>query len=198
MADDRGFQERVRQIGLRVQDLEGAGDPAVRAKAKELVQLLMEMHGSALERMLEVIFQSGETGARLINELGEDPEAGSLLILYGLHPDDLWTRVERKLAQVRPRLFKMGAEVKLIAVTGNDVRVSVHIEGHTCGSSAQNVKAALEEAVDEAAPDLTSLVIEGIQEASSSGFVAMNTLVGATTVVSAQGPIASSGAEGMD
>lgn len=178
MADGKDFRDRVQQIGERVQELDSIGDPAVRAKAKELVQLLMDMHGSALERMLEIIFQSTDAGSRVIDELGEDPLVGSLLILYGLHPEDVQTRVEKKFAQIRSRLFKMGAEVTSIAVNGSDVRVGVNIAGHTCGSTTQNVRAAVEDAIYEAAPDLTSLVVEGLQEPSPSGFVAMDSLMG--------------------
>ena len=135
MADDKDFRDRVRQLGERVEELESIGDPAVRAKAKELVQLLMEMHGSAVERMLEVIFHSSDAGAKVIDKLGEDPLVGSLLILYGLHPEDVQTRVEKKMKQVRSQLFKMGAEV-------------------------------------------TSLTVEGLEEPSPSGFVAMDSLIG--------------------
>lgn len=199
MADEKDFRQQVQRIGERVKELETIADPAVRASAKELVQLLMEMHGSALERMLEIIFQSGDAGARVIDELGEDPLVSSVLVLYGLHPDDMQTRVERKLGQIRSRLFKMGAEAKLIAVTGGDVCVRISLEGHACGSTAQNVKAAVEEAIYEVAPDLTSLAVEGLDEPSASGFVAMEALMAARIPAGTalrQG--ASRGGEGMD
>jgi hypothetical protein len=176
VANDKGFRDRVQQIGERVQELESIGDRALQSKAKELVQSLMELHGSAVERMLEVIFQSENAGARMIDELGEDPLVSSLLILYGLHPEDVQTRVEKKLTQLKSRLYKMGAEVTSIAVNDSEVRVRVNIEGHTCGSTSQNVRLVVEDAVYEAAPDLKSLVVEGLQEPSSSGFVAMDAL----------------------
>lgn len=179
MADEKGFQQRVQKIGELVHELEAIADPSVRSAAKDLVKLLMELHGSAVERMLEMIFQSGDAGARVIDELGEDPLVSSLLVLYGLHPEDFQSRVERKLVQIRSRLFKMGAEAKLVAVTGSDVRVRISLEGHACGSTAKNVKAAVEEAIYEAAPDLTSLVVEGLEEPLASGFVAMEALMGA-------------------
>jgi hypothetical protein len=198
VSDEKQFQQRVQKIGLRVQELEAIGDPAVRASAKDLVQLLMEMHGSGLERMLEIIFQSGDAGARMIDELGEDPVVSGLLILYGLHPDDLPTRVERRLAQIRSRLFKMGAEANLIAVEGSDIRVRVTIEGHACGSTSQNVKVLVEETVYEAAPDLTSLVMEGLEEPTTSGFVPMNALLGGVPSPASAGAGTPPTGEGMD
>ena len=163
MVDDKDFQKRVQKIGGLVHDLETIADPASRAAAKELVQLLMELHGTGLERILEIVFQSGDAGHRIIDDLGEDRLVSSLLILYGLHPDDLQTRVERKLAQIDSKLHKMGAEAKLVIVNGGDVRVQVRMEGHGCGSSTRTVQSAVEEAMYEAAPDLTSLTIEGLE-----------------------------------
>ncbi len=191
MADEKDFQQQVQRIGERVHELESIADPAVRSSAKELVQLLMEMHGTALERMLEIVFQSSDGGTRVIDELGKDPLVSSLLVLYGLHPEELQTRVERKLAEIRSRLYKMGAEATLLGVNGTEVRVRVSIEGHVCGSTTQNVKAAVEEAIYEAAPDLTSLVVEGLEEPAAAGFVTMDALLGASSVPTL-------GREGMD
>jgi Fe-S cluster biogenesis protein NfuA len=188
--DEKDFQQRVQKIGGLVHDLETIADPASRAAAKELVQLLMELHGTGLERILEVVFQSGDSGPRIIDELGEDRLVSSLLVLYGLHPDDLQTRVERKLAQIGSQLNKMGAEVKLISVNGGDVRVRVKVEGHGCGSTSRTVQAAVEEAIYEGAPDLTSLTVEGLESPAESGFVAVEKLLGTAPLVGSSLPSA--------
>ena len=181
MGVDKDFQKRVQKIGSLVQDLESIADPASRAAAKELVQSLMDLHGTGLERILEMVFESGESGPRIIDELGQDPLVSSLLILYGLHPDELQTRVERKLQQTASKLHKMGAEAKLVSINGGDVRVRVRIEGHACGSTSRTVQSTVEEAIYEAAPDLTSLVVEGLEEPADSGFIAVEKLIGAAT-----------------
>ena len=178
MDDQRDFQKQVQKIGELVHDLETIADPAARTAAKELVRLLMDLHGAGLERILEIVFQSTHTAAGVIDELGEDPLVSSLLVLYGLHPEDFETRVERKLAQIRSKLFKMGAEATLIAINGTEIRVCVHLEGHVCGSTGKTVKATLEEAMYEAAPDLTALIVDGLDEPAASGFVALGQLVG--------------------
>jgi hypothetical protein len=178
VVDDNDFQKRVQKIGGLVHDLEAIADPASRAAAKELVQLLMDLHGTGLERILEIVFQSTDSGAQIIDDLGRDSLVSSLLILYGLHPEELQTRLERKLEQIRSKLHKMGAEATLISVNGGDVRLRVTIGGHACGSTSQAVKVTVEEAVYEAAPDLTSLVVEGLEEPTPSGFVAVEKLLG--------------------
>ena len=165
MVDEKDFQQRVQKIGGLVHDLETIADPASRAAAKELVQLLMDLHGTGLERILDVVFQSGDPGPRIIDELGQDPLVSSLLVLYGLHPDELQTRVERKLEQIGSKLHKMGAEAKLVSVNGGDVRVRVSIEAtRAADQPSRTVQATVEEAIYEAAPDLTSLMIEGLEE----------------------------------
>ena len=178
VVDDNDFQKRVQKIGALVHDLEAIADPASRAAAKELVQLLMDLHGTGMERILEIVFQSGDSGTQIIDDLGRDSLVSSLLILYGIHPEELQTRLERKLEQFRSKLHKMGAEAKLVSVNGGEVCLRVTIDGHACGSTSQAVKATVEEAVYEAAPDLTSLVVEGLEEPTPSGFVAVEQLLG--------------------
>jgi hypothetical protein len=176
VTDDKDFQNRVHKIGQLVRDLETVADPAARAATKELVQLLMDMHGAGLERVMEIAFQSGEPGARLIDDFGQDPLVSSLLVLYGLHPDDLQTRVERKLKQIDSKLHKMGAEASLVSLQDGHVHLKAHVNGHSCGSTARSVQTILEEAIYEAAPDLSSLKVEGLEEPAASGFVALDKL----------------------
>ena len=212
MVDERDFQQRVQKIGGLVHDLETIADPASRAAAKELVQLLMDLHGTGLERILDIVFQSGDTGAKIIDDLGQDPLVSSLLVLYGLHPDELQTRVERKMDQIGSKLHKMGAEVKVVSINGGDVRLRVRLDGHAghdshaCRSTSKTVQSTVEEAVYEAAPDLTSLVVEGLEEpATDSGFIAVEKLLRATQHSASQPPSSSTldstltlSSEGMD
>jgi Fe-S cluster biogenesis protein NfuA len=178
VVDEKDFQNRIQKIGGLVRDLEAIADPASRAAAKELVQLLMELHGAGLERILDIVYKAGDSGPRIIDDLGADQLVSSLLILYGLHPEELLTRVERKLHQVDSKLHKMGAEAKLVSVSEGAVRIHARVEGHGCGSTSRTVKAMLEEAIYEAAPDLTSLGVEGLEEPAESGFIAIEKLLG--------------------
>ena len=192
MVDRKEFHQRLQKLGGLVRDLDAISDPASRAVAKELVQLLMDLHGVGLERMLELVFESGDAGARIIDDLGADPLVSSLLILYGIHPHDMQTRLERKLAQIDSKLHKMGAEVKLPPLTGNDVRLRITLAGHGCGSTTQSIRSLLEDAMYEAAPDLSSLTIDGLEEPIASGFVGIEQLRASGS------PLRALGGEGMD
>lgn len=177
MENEKDFQGRVQKIGELVQELDTIGDPAVRARAKDLVQSLLDLHGAGLERILELLFQR-EGGAQVIDELGRDPLVSSLLILYELHPEDLHTRVRRKLEQIESKLRKTGAEAELITTDNGNVRVQVKIDQHVCGSTARTVQSMIEDAMYEAAPDLKSIVIDGLEKPPASGFVALGALQG--------------------
>jgi Fe-S cluster biogenesis protein NfuA len=178
VADGRDFREDIQRIGGLVQEIEAIADPAVRAATKGLVQSLMDLHGAALEKALDIVASAGEPGMGIIERLGRDALVSSVLILYGLHPEDIETRVMKAVDRVRPQLRKQGCEVEVLGMSGGAIRLRVEAGSHTCGSTAKTAQATLEGAIYDAAPDLTSLVIEGLEEKPASGFVALDKLLG--------------------
>lgn len=181
MEDKIGFQEQIKRLSELVTQFEQMPDSPQKAAGKELVQLLMEVHAQGLERILEVAFESTEGGARLIDRLGKDDVAGGLLLLYSLHPDALETRVQSALERISGRLRKLSCAIELLGVDEGAVRVRVTKSGHSCGSSVDEVRGLIENGVYELAPDVTSLEILGLEEKSSTGFVAIESLVGSAT-----------------
>jgi Fe-S cluster biogenesis protein NfuA len=182
VADSRDFREDMQRIGNLVQEIESSADPAVRAITKTLMQSLMDLHGAAIEKALDIVADSGEQGTAIIDRLGRDPLVSSVLILYGLHPEDLETRVVKAVDKVRPQLRKQGCEVELVSVNDGEIRLRVETGSHTCGSTAKTLQATLEGTMYDAAPDLTSLLIEGFEEKPASGFVGLDKLMSNVTV----------------
>jgi Fe-S cluster biogenesis protein NfuA len=178
VAGSRDFRGDIQRITGLVQEVEAIADPAVRATTKDLVQSLMDLHGAALEKALEIVAETGEPGMSIIDRLGRDSLVSSVLILYGLHPEDIESRVVKAVERVRSQLRKQGCEVELMTVEDGAIRLRVETGSHTCGSTARLVQATMEGAMYDAAPDLTSLVIEGLEEKLSSGFVALDKLMG--------------------
>ena len=178
MAEGRDFRNDMQRIGGLVQEIESIADPAARAATKGLVQSLMDLHGAALEKALDIVAEGGEPGMGIIDRLGRDSLVSSVLILYGLHPDDIETRVVKAVDKVRPQLRKQGCELELLGVNDGAIRLRVEVGPHTCGSTAKTLQATLEEAMYDAAPDLSSLVIEGFEEKPASGFVPLDKLMG--------------------
>jgi Fe-S cluster biogenesis protein NfuA len=189
VSDSRDFREDMQRIGNLVQEIESSADPAVRAITKTLMQSLMDLHGAAIEKALDIVADSGEQGMAIIDRLGRDPLVSSVLILYGLHPEDLETRIVKAVDKVRPQLRKQGCEVELISVSDGAIRLRAETGSHTCGSTAKTLQATLEGTMYDAAPDLTSLVIEGFEEKPASGFVGLDKLMSgnAAAMVQTQG-----------
>ena len=177
MSDSKDFRGDIQRIGALVQEIELIADPAVRATAKDMVQSLMDLHGAALEKALDIVAEAGDPGMAIIDRLGKDSLVSSVLILYGLHPDDIATRVEKAIDRLRSQLRKQGCEIELLGVNDGAIRIHVEAGSHTCGSTAKTVQAAVEEAIYDTAPDLVSLVIEGLEEKPASGFVALGDLM---------------------
>jgi hypothetical protein len=155
MGTTQEFQERVARIEGLVRKVESAGDPALRSAARDLVESLMELHGAGLERMLEIISSSSETGAGLVHSLSQDELVSSLLVLYGIHPEDFETRVRRGLDKVRPQLRSNGARVEIISLSDGVIHARIS------GAASPDFEAAVREALFETAPDAAEVVIDG-------------------------------------
>lgn len=179
MADRVAFQEQVKKLGELVARFEEMPAGPEKAAGKELLQLLMDVQAQGLERVMEMIFESRETGPGLIDQLGKDDVAGGLLLLYSLHPDAFEARVETAVERLQSHLRKLSCAIELLAVEEGAVRVRVAKGGHGCGSSTDELRSTVENGILELAPDLVSLEILGLAE-PTGGFVALETLTTGT------------------
>ncbi len=142
-------EERVRRIEGLVRRLEQITDHESRDIAEQLMQAVLDLHGAGLEKMMDLTFESGAGGEAMIRRFANDSLVSSLLVLHGLHPDDLETRV-------RQVLVKVPGHAELVSVLDGVVRVRVPAGG--CGSGEtdeESLKAMLSQAV----PDIAEIVV---------------------------------------
>ena len=164
--------QSIEQIEKLIQTIENLPDPAARASTIALVQALMEFHGDALDHLMEIVAAQGETGYSIFDKFAADEVVSSLLLLYGLHPLPLETRVSQALQKVRPYLDSHGGDVELLGIDAGVVRLRLQGSCKSCPSSSMTLKLAIEEAIYAAAPDVTSIEAEGTTErATQTGFV---------------------------
>ena len=178
LLDDQGLQERVARMETLLEEIETLADPNARSKAAEVVGVLLELYGEGLARIMEVVAQ-GEEGERTFEVLAGDELVSHLLLLHGLHPLDVESRVVRALEEVRPYLQSHGGNVELLGIEGGVARVRLQGSCDGCPSSTVTLKLAIEEAVLKAAPDLERIEAEGVAEPSprpATTFVAGPTL----------------------
>jgi Fe-S cluster biogenesis protein NfuA len=165
----------LRAVGLRIEELLGqirsAGDPATAETAEEIVRLVVELYGAGLERTVEL------AGPEVLGRLVEDELVASLLVLHGLHPKDLETRVVEALDQVRPYLGSHAGGVELLGVEPEGV-VRLRLEGSCdgCPSSTQTVKLAIERAIEEAAPEVTRVEVENLTREQAPQLLQIRTM----------------------
>jgi len=157
--EDRQLPERMRRLDDLVKSIEQFKDPQARARTREIVQALMDFHGAGLERLMERLAATGESGLQAIDSLSQDGLVASLLLLYGLHPLDLESRVGQALEKVRPYLHSHGGNVELLGIADGVVRLRLDGSCHGCPSSAQTLKQTIEEAIFEIAPDVTTIEV---------------------------------------
>ena len=142
-------------------------DPDARSAAQELVRSVMELNTAGLERILQIAQRDGEAGRRLADQFTQDGLVASLLLLYGLHPVDLETRVRGALDKTRPYLKSHGGNVELLEIDdAGTVRLRLQGSCHGCPSSAMTLKNAIEQAIHEAAPDVAAIVVDGEADAT--------------------------------
>lgn len=170
MSATQEFQERAARIEGLVQKLEASADPATRAAARDLVQCLMELHGAGLERILELVSTANQAGAGLIEKLGHDELVSSLLVLYGLHPENFETRVRRGIENARQLLRKQGVSLDVLMIDETSVRLQI------IGAATEDLQPLVRDALLETAPDAVNVVIEGGRP-HSQGFVPLTSLV---------------------
>jgi Fe-S cluster biogenesis protein NfuA/nitrite reductase/ring-hydroxylating ferredoxin subunit len=158
----------VREAGARIEELLGAlSSGRERAAAEELVATLVALYGDGLGRIVDLL---GERAPDLLAEVADEPAVQGLLLLHGLHPLDAAERVSRALDRVRPYLGSHAGGVEFLGVDDSGV-AHLRLEGNCngCPSSTLTVRLAIEGAVQDAAPEVTSVQVEGVTEAPKPG-----------------------------
>jgi Fe-S cluster biogenesis protein NfuA/nitrite reductase/ring-hydroxylating ferredoxin subunit len=154
----------LRATGERIEALleaASAGGRVARERAEELVRLVVDLYGAGLERLLEIVHETGRLDDELLDRLAADELVAGLLAVHGLHPDDVGTRVARALDGVRPYLGSHGGDVELVGVTDDGV-VRLRMLGSCdgCPSSSVTLTLAVETAIQGAVPEVSAIEVE--------------------------------------
>lgn len=156
-------------IEAHVKRLEAIADPIARATSTELVASVLQLHGAALQRILEIVDETTD-GEALLNKLDADPLVRSILLLHDLHPDSTEERVIVALRELEGRLKKRDASVDVISLEDGRLKLRLVNNGASFGTET-----IVEDAIRDAAPELGSIEIETIIP-SRSGFVSIDSL----------------------
>ncbi|HEV7192151.1 MAG TPA: NifU family protein [Jatrophihabitantaceae bacterium] len=154
MSEDVGAH--VEELLAHIGDLGGS---LAAASAEELVRVLVDYYGAGIARIAEL------AGPDVVRSLTADPQVSTLLVLHGLHPLDLETRIEQALDGVRPYLGSHAGGVSFLGVDGHDVaRLRLSGSCRDCSSSTATVQLTIEQALLAAAPELHGIEVEGVED----------------------------------
>ena len=137
-----------------------SGGTVAHERAEELVRLVTDLYGAGLERLLDVLHERAALTDEVVEALAGDDLVASLLLVHGLHPYPVQTRVERALDGVRPYLGSHGGDVELLGVDDGTVRLRMLGSCDGCPSSSVTLKLAVEGAIEAAAPEITAIEVE--------------------------------------
>jgi hypothetical protein len=151
--DASGLAEEFSRIEEILQKIEQAPEGTAKGQSRALLQSVLRIHAAGLTAMLDLLAaQPGGSKAVLEAFTGHDL-VSQLLLLHGLHPLDLETRVKNVLDQ-----FHTTARVELLSVAEGVVRV--RLEG--VSDVVAEARRALEARLLTVAPDAAAIHIDAV------------------------------------
>jgi Fe-S cluster biogenesis protein NfuA/nitrite reductase/ring-hydroxylating ferredoxin subunit len=171
--------ESLSETGERIEGLLGAlatHGPVAQQRAEDLVSLVTNLYGAGLERLLQVLSDSGRLDQQALDALADDQLVAGLLLVHGLHPYNVQTRVAQALDSVRPYLGSHGGDVELLGVDAEGV-VTLRMLGSCdgCPSSSVTLQLAVEDAIQAAAPEVSSIEVD-TSRSESRGVIPVESL----------------------
>ena len=118
------------------------------------------MYGAGLERIVEALSGSPEIRDGLV----DDPVVASLLLIHDLYPVPLEERVAEALEGVRPYMESHGGDVELLGVADGVAHLRLQGSCRSCAASSATLELAVRQALEEVAPDLRGMEVDGVVE----------------------------------
>jgi Fe-S cluster biogenesis protein NfuA len=158
--------DRVSALSAEIDELE---DPRARELAQELVGTVIAMYGDGLRRIVAEIAGAPEPGPAILEALAADGAVASLLLIHDLYPVPLHERVLEALETVRPYMESHGGNVELVSLQDGVAKLALQGSCNGCAASRSTLELAIKQALDEHAPDLSGLEVEGVVEVTPIG-----------------------------
>ncbi len=153
--------DRVQVLSAEVDELQ---DARARELSQELVSAIIALYGDGLGRIMATIADAREAGATILDELAQDGVVASLLLIHDLYPVPLEDRVMEALDTVRPYMESHGGNVELASLRDGVAKLVLQGSCNGCSASRATLELAIKQALEEHAPDLAGLEVEGVTE----------------------------------
>lgn len=152
--------QRVEELTAQVEQLP---DPVARRTAEDLVSAVIDMYGQGLERIVEVLDED-ESAGEIKQQIADDGIVASLMLIHDLYPVPVEERVAEALDNVRPYMESHGGNVELVSLEEGVARIRLEGSCDGCPASSSTLELAIKTALEETAPDLLGIEVEGIEQ----------------------------------
>lgn len=160
-------RRRVGAVERLLADLSAHQESQGGAAGMAAVQALVDLYGEALARIMHTLATTGGgMTPRLLEALASDEVIGHLLIVHDLHPTDPATRIREALAQLP------GVHAELLGIDCAAGTAEVRVAAKGCGSTQDSARAAAQEAVHAAAPEIEQVrLLDAPKSPAAAAFV---------------------------
>ena len=160
------------ELVTRVQDLQArlaaSGDPATRRVAEELVSAIVQMYGEGpgADRRARCTPAARRAG-------GSRPRSATTRSWRRCSSSTTCTPCRSRCAcnealeHVRPYMESHGGNVELLSLEDGVARIRLEGSCSDCSASAVTLELAIKQALEQAAPDLDGLEVEGVARGRS-------------------------------
>lgn len=149
------------QLNVLLESIERHPEMAVRDHVRALVYTLLDLHHGALQRIVEIISAQPD-GEKTLQEFSGDKLVQAVLMVHELMPQTLETRVEIAIETAREQLKIYGADVEIVGLKNGVARLKLMGSASTANVSSSILKAEIEQAVHNVAPDLLDIEYEDL------------------------------------
>jgi len=158
--------DRVQELTARLDEYP---DERARELAQDLLSAVIAMYGDGLRRIVDAIAHAREAGATILDELAQDGAVASLLLIHDLYPATLEERVLEALDTVRPYMESHGGNVELLGIEDGVASLALRGSCDGCAASRATLELAIKQALEEHAPDLAGIEVQGLAEPPRPG-----------------------------
>jgi Fe-S cluster biogenesis protein NfuA/nitrite reductase/ring-hydroxylating ferredoxin subunit len=152
---------RIQELTERVEKIE---DEGARTAAEDLTAAVVQLYGAGLERIVELLGEERSDGEEPLDLLAGDDLVAGLMLIHDLFPVPVEQRVAEALERVRPYMDSHGGDVELLGVRDGVAYLRLEGSCRSCAASSATLELAVRQALEEAAPDLVGMEVEGVAE----------------------------------
>ena len=164
--DPDRLMARIQELTERVDKIE---DDWSRTAAEELTAAVVQLYGAGLERIVELLGEERSDGETPLDLLAGDDLVAGLMLIHDLFPVPVEQRVAEALERVRPYMDSHGGDVELLGVRDGVAYLRLEGSCRSCAASSATLELAVRQALEEAAPDLIGMEVEGVAEPAGAG-----------------------------